>query len=114
MKREFIIEAKRFQELAGISEMIKVNNPIKNKDLFNIINSNKSELARKFNLNIGPLMVSGGDEDESVQISDDNGYQVDFIKTDNWESNKGLYSNNQEIGKITLGGINLVYVVNQY
>ena len=31
MKKEFIIEAKRFQELAGINEMIKINKPINNE-----------------------------------------------------------------------------------
>jgi hypothetical protein len=43
-------------------------------NLFNIINSNKNGLAKKFTLNIKSSMVSAvGDEDEPVQILDNNG-----------------------------------------
>jgi hypothetical protein len=83
-------------------------------DLFGIINSNKNKLAKKFNLDIKSSMVSGGDEDEPVQILDDNGDQVDFIKKDNWESNKEFYNNNQEIGEIILDGVDVVYIINPY
>jgi hypothetical protein len=95
------------QQLAGI---LKENQEI---DLFDIIDSNKNELAKKFNLDIESSMVSGGDEGEPV-ILDNNGNQVDFVKKIDWESNKEFYNNNKGIGKITLNGVDIIYIINPY
>jgi hypothetical protein len=81
-------------------------------DLFDIIDSNKNELAKKFYLDIESSMVSGNAEDEPVQILDDNGDQVDFVKKIDWESNKGFYNNNQGIGEIKLNGVDIIYIIN--
>jgi len=107
-------EIKRMQQLAGI---LKENQEI---DLFDIIDSNKNELAKKFNLDIESSMVSGNDEGEPVLISDNNGNQVDFVKKIDWESNKEFYINdqgtvgNQGIGEITLNGVDIIYIINPY
>ena len=103
-----INEIKRMQQLAGL---LKENQEI---DLFDIIDSNKNELAKKFNLDIESSMVSGNDEGEPVQILDNNGNQVDFVKKIDWESNKEFYNNNKGIGEITLNGVDIIYIINPY
>ena len=108
MKKQLNEQFIRMQKLAGI---ITENEEI---DLFDIIGSNKNELAKKFNLNIESSMVSGGDEGEPVQILDDNGDQVDFVKKIDWESNKEFYNNNKGIGEITLNGVDIIYIINPY
>jgi len=101
-------EIKRMQQLAGL---LKENQEI---DLFDIIDSNKNELAKKFNLDIESSMVSGNDEGEPVQILDNNGNQVDFVKKIDWESNKEFYNNNKGIGELTLNGVDIIYIINPY
>jgi hypothetical protein len=103
-----INEIKRMQRLAGL---LKENQEI---DLFDIIDSNKNELAKKFNLDIESSMVSGNDEGEPVHIFADNGNQVDFVKKIDWESNKEFYNNNKGIGEITLNGVDIIYIINPY
>ena len=105
MKKQ-INEIKRMQQLAGL---LNENQEI---DLFDIIDSNKNELAKKFNLDIESSMVSGKGEGEPVQILDDNGDQIDFVKKIDWESNKGFYNNNQGIGEIKLNGVDIIYIIN--
>jgi len=80
--------------------------------LADIIEDNKASLAKQFNL-VDP-MVSWNAEGEPVMMTDDNDEQVDFIKVEDWESNKGFYNRNQGIGKITLDGIDIIYVINPY
>lgn len=80
--------------------------------LADIINNNKAALAKQFNL-VNP-MVSWNAEGEPVMMTDDNDEQVDFIKVEDWEDNKGFYNRNNGIGKITLNGIDIIYVVNPF
>ena len=47
-------------------------------------------------------------------MTDDNDEQVDFIKVEDWENNKGFYNRNNGVGEITLDGIDIIYVVNPY
>jgi hypothetical protein len=82
-------------------------------NLYDIINSNKNELAEKFNLDMESLVIGANDEDEPVVMIDDNN-EIDFIKKTDWESNKGFYKRHQGIGEITLNGIDIIYVVNSY
>jgi hypothetical protein len=80
--------------------------------LADIINNNKAALAKQFNL-VNP-MVSWNAEGEPVMMTDDNDEQVDFIKVEDWENNKGFYNRNNGVGEITLDGIDIIYVVNPY
>ena len=80
--------------------------------LADIIEDNKAALAKQFNL-VNP-MVSWNAEGEPVMMTDDNDEQVDFIKVEDWENNKGFYSRSNTMGEITLDGIDIIYVVNPY
>ena len=96
-----------------LNDKITVNDPSKKADLFNVINKYKNKLAKQFNLDVNSLTVSGGDEGEPVIITDDNEMnQVDFVKKEDWELNKGFYTNNQETGDIVLDGIDIIYIKN--
>jgi hypothetical protein len=80
--------------------------------LADIIEDNKAALAKQFNL-VDP-MVSWNAEGEPVMMTDDNDEQVDFIKVEDWENNKGFYNRNDGVGEITLDGIDIIYVVNPF
>jgi len=80
--------------------------------LADIIEDNKAALAKQFNL-VDP-MVSWNAEGEPVIMTDDNDEQVDFIKVEDWENNKGFYNRNDGVGKITLDGIDIIYVINPF
>jgi hypothetical protein len=80
--------------------------------LADIIEDNKVALAKQFNL-VDP-MVSWNAEGEPVMMTDDNDEQVDFIKVEDWENNKGFYNRNDGVGKITLDGIDIIYVINPF
>ena len=80
--------------------------------LADIIEDNKAALAKQFNL-IDP-MVSWNAEGEPVIMTDDNDEQVDFIKKEDWEENKGFYNRNQGMGEITLNDVDIIYVINPY
>ena len=80
--------------------------------LADIIEDNKVALAKQFNLT-NP-MVSWNAEGEPVMITDDNDEQVDFIKKEDWEENKGFYNRNQGMGEITLNDVDIIYVINPY
>jgi hypothetical protein len=80
--------------------------------LADIIEDNKAALAKQFNL-VDP-MVSWNAEGEPVMMTDDNDEQVDFIKVEDWENNKGFYNRNQGMGEITLNDVDIIYVINPY
>ena len=80
--------------------------------LADVIENNKAALAKQFNL-VNP-MVSRNAEGEPVMMTDDNDEQVDFIKVEDWENNKGFYNRNDGVGEITLDGIDIIYVVNPF
>jgi hypothetical protein len=81
------------------------------KELYDIIVDNKEELANKFNLDSKNLTVGGNEEGEPVFI-EDNDNSIELVKEKDWEDNKGFFTRNQGIGKITLDGIDIIYVVN--
>ena len=95
----------------GLDE-IEGNPDDEENQLADIIEDNKVLLAKKFNL-VNPT-VSWNAEGEPVMMTDDNDEQVDFIKVEDWENNKGFYNRNNGIGKITLNGIDIIYVVNPF
>ena len=115
-------EIRRMQQLAGIISEAQNDTLEKSKkplsedeemELFDIIVSNQNKLFKQFNLG-NTATVSGGDEGEPVIITNDNGNEVDFIKMKDWENNKTFYKNNKGIGKITLNGIDIIYIVEPY
>ena len=95
-----------------ILKEIKVSQPERSYYFLKIIIKNKKILSQQFNL--GRVDVSWGDEGEPVVLMDDDGNQVDFMKKEDWGINRQSYTNNQEIGEITLDGVDIVYVINPY
>ncbi len=81
------------------------------KELYDIVVDNKNELANKFNLDREDLTVGGNEEGEPVFI-EDNDNSIQLVKEKDWEDNKEFYTKHQGIGKITLDGIDIIYVVN--
>ena len=81
------------------------------KELYDIVVDNKNELATKFKLNSEDLTVGGNEEGEPVFI-EDNDNSIQLVKEKDWEVNKEFFTKNQGIGKITLDGTNIIYIVN--
>jgi hypothetical protein len=110
MKKQILSEEfKRMQKLAGL---IAEDKKLTENQLADIIEGNKVALAKQFNL-VNPI-VSYNDEGEPVMVTDDNEEQIDFIKKEDWEENKGFYNRNQGVGEMTLNGVDVIYVINPY
>ena len=112
MKKQFITEAQRMQQLAGIelNEWKVTHSGYPPYNLFDLIVSNHEKLVNHFNLSTNSS-VSGNDDDEPVILSD-NENEISFVREQDWEENKQFFNNNQEIGIININGIKVIYVIN--
>ena len=104
--KKFLAEGKLLKEEENLDKAYSSN------QLKDIIEDNKATLAKQFDLE-NPS-ISYGDEGEPVMVNDDMGNQVDFIKKEDWEDNKGFYKNNEDMGEISLDGIDIIYVKNPF